>query len=158
MDIVKSLSHVWLPVTPWTVDCQALLSMKFFRQEYWSGLPFPTPVDLPNPRNEPMSLASPALTDSLPLCHWFLWYMYAVTQLGLTLFDPMDCSPPGPSVHRIFQARILEWVAISFCKGSSWPRYQTQVSCIGRQILYHCIPWETLSVYNNQIIMFCTLN
>ena len=45
-----------------------------------------------------------------------------------TLCD-MDCSPPGSSVHEIFQARILEWVAISFSRGSSQPRDQTQVSC-----------------------------
>ena len=42
--------------------------------------------------------------------------------------NPMDCSAPGSSVHGIFQARILEWVAISFSRGSSWPRDQTQVS------------------------------
>ena len=42
----------------------------------------------------------------------------------------MDCSPPGPSIHGILQARILEWVAISFSKGSSQPRDRTQVSCI----------------------------
>ena len=44
--------------------------------------------------------------------------------------DPMGCSPPGFCVHGILQARILEWVAISFSRGSSWPRNQTQVSCI----------------------------
>ena len=44
--------------------------------------------------------------------------------------NPMDCSLSGSSVHGILQARILDWVAISFCKGSSWPRNQTQVSCI----------------------------
>ena len=49
----------------------------------------------------------------------------------------MDSSPPGSSVHGILQARILEWVAISFSRESSQPRDQTQVSCIGRQILYH---------------------
>ena len=53
-----------------------------------------------------------------------------VAQLCLTLWDPMDCCPPGSSVHGIFQARILEWFAISFSRGSSWPRDQTQVSCI----------------------------
>ena len=42
----------------------------------------------------------------------------------------MDSSPPGSSVHGIFQARILEWIAISFSRGSSWPRNWTQVSCI----------------------------
>ena len=48
-----------------------------------------------------------------------------VTQSCLTLCDPMDCSLPGSSVHRIFQARVLEWVAISFSRGSSPPRDQT---------------------------------
>ena len=47
-----------------------------------------------------------------------------------TLCDPVDCSPPGSSVHGILQARILEWVAISFSRGSSRPRDRTQVSHI----------------------------
>ena len=56
------------------------------------------------------------------------------------LWDPMDCSPPGSSVHGIFQARIQEWVAISSSRGSSQARDQTcisYVSCIGRRALYH---------------------
>ena len=53
-----------------------------------------------------------------------------VTQSCLTLCNPMDCSPPGSSVHGILQERILEWVAIPFSRGSSWPRDQTWVSCI----------------------------
>ena len=60
--------------------------------------------------------------------------------LCLTLCNPMDCSPPGSSVHGIFQARILEWVAISLSKGSSRPKDQTHgsyVSYIGKRILYH---------------------
>ena len=52
-----------------------------------------------------------------------------VTRLCLTLCNPMDCSLPGSSVHRIFQARELEWVAILFFRGSSQPRDRTQVSC-----------------------------
>ena len=56
--IVVSLSHVWLFLTPWTVVCQASLSMGFSRQEYWSRLPFPSPGDLPNVGIEP---GSPAL-------------------------------------------------------------------------------------------------
>ena len=53
-----------------------------------------------------------------------------VAQSCPTLCDPMDCSPPGSCVHGILQARILEWVAISFSRRSSWPRDWTQVSCI----------------------------
>ena len=55
--IVKSLSRVRLFATPWTVANQAFPSMGFSRQEYWSGLPFPSPGDLPDPRIEPRSLA-----------------------------------------------------------------------------------------------------
>ena len=59
-----SFSHVRLFATSWTITLQAPLSMEFFRQEYWSGLPFPSPGDLPDPGIEPMS---PALqVDSLP--------------------------------------------------------------------------------------------
>ena len=53
-----------------------------------------------------------------------------VSQSCPTLCDPMDCSLPGSSVHGIFQARVLEWVAISFSRGSSQPRDWTRVSCI----------------------------
>ena len=52
------------------------------------------------------------------------------SQSCLTLCGPLDCSPTCSSVHGILQARILEWVAISFSRGSSWPRDQTWVSCI----------------------------
>ena len=57
-------------------------------------------------------------------------YLSEVSQLCPTLCDPMDCSSPGFSVHGIFQAGILEWVAISSSRGYSWPRDRTQVSCI----------------------------
>ena len=57
------LGRVWLRVTPWTVACQAPLSMRFPRQEYWCGLPFPSPGDLPDPGIEPTSPAPQA--DSL---------------------------------------------------------------------------------------------
>ena len=53
-----------------------------------------------------------------------------VVQLCPTLWDPMDCSPPGSSVHGIFQARILELVAMPSSRGSSWLRNQTWVSCL----------------------------
>ena len=54
----------------------------------------------------------------------------------------MDCSPPGASVHGISQARILEWVALSFSRGASQLRDWTCISCIGRQILYQWATWE----------------
>ena len=61
---MKSLSHVRFFATPWTVAHQAPPSMEFSRQEYWSGLPFPSPGDLPNPGIEP---GPPSLqADTLP--------------------------------------------------------------------------------------------
>ena len=58
---------------------------------------------------------------------------------------PMDWSAPGSSVHRIFQARTMELVVISYSKGSSWPRDRTCISCIScicRKVLYLCTTWE----------------
>ena len=65
---VKSLSCVRLFATPWTVAYQASLSMGFSRHEYWSGLPFPSPGDLPDPGIEPRSpaLEAEALTSEPP--------------------------------------------------------------------------------------------
>ena len=60
-----------------------------------------------------------------------------VVQSCLTLCDPMDCSPPGLSIPGVFQARILEWVAISFSRRSSGPRDQTQVSCTAGKYSIH---------------------
>ena len=68
-----------------------------------------------------------------------------------TLWDPMDHNLPGSSVHGIFQARTLEWAAVSFSSGSTWPRDQIHVSRIcwvNRQILYHLIcllPFTSIS-------------
>ena len=68
-----------------------------------------------------------------------------VAQSCLTLCDLMDCSLPGSSVHGIFQARILEWVAISFSRGSSWPRDQSRVSgIVGRRFVI----WATREAHD----------
>ena len=64
-------------------------------------------------------------------------------QSFLTLRDLVDCSRAGSSVHRISQARILEWVAISSSRGSSQPRDRTHISCIGGWFLYHWATKET---------------
>ena len=66
-------------------------------------------------------------------------------QLCPTLCDPMDSSPPGSSVHGILYARILEWVAISFSRGSSWPRDWTRVSCIAGRCF---TVWATRKAHN----------
>ena len=75
-----------------------------------------------------------------------LWPLSSLCVLSsficVRLCDPMDCSPPGSSVPRILQARILEWIAVSFSRGSSRTRGQTCGSCICRQVLYHWATWE----------------
>ena len=133
-------SRVRLFVTPRTVVRQAPLFRGFSRKEYWNGLPFPPPGDLPDPGNEPTSAL---VVDSLPLSHLGrpsqqlhttiyikLESESEVTQSCPTLCDFMDCSLSGSSLHGILQARVLEWVAISFSRGSSRPRDRTWVSCI----------------------------
>ena len=64
----------------------------------------------------------------------------SVTKWWLSLCDPTTVSAPGSSVHGISSARILVWVAISFSRGSAWPRDPAFISCIGRWVLYH---WAT---------------
>ena len=88
------------------------------------------------------------LACSEQTCHWEPENLVRVRAKSLqfcsTLCDPMDYSPPGSTVHGIFQTRILKWAAIPFSRGSSWPRDRTHVSCIsclGRQILYKCTTW-----------------
>ena len=86
---------------------------------------------------------------------WFNWIIKEVifdpcmcAQACLTLCNFTDCNPPDSSILGIFQARILEWVALSYSRGSSlWPWDGTYIICIslsGRWILYHCIAWEAL--------------
>ena len=74
-----------------------------------------------------------------------------VAQLCLTLCDPMDCSLSGSSVHGIFQARVLEWIAITFSRGSSQPRTWTRVSHIAGK---HFTVWATRETYIYLYISF----
>ena len=118
--MLSGFSHVRFFATLWTVTCQGLLSMGFSRQEYWSGLPFSPPEGLPNPGIEPWSLMSPALVGGF-FTTSATWETpnESVSLSVVSDCDHMDCSPPGSSVHRILQARILEWVAIPFSRESS---------------------------------------
>ena len=105
--------------TPCIVAQQAPLSTEFPRQEYWSGLPFPSLRDLADPGIKLTSAASSAWAGDIfttePLGKPFSsLQLSSVTQSCPTLSDPMDCSLPGLSVHGIFQARVVEWGAIAF--------------------------------------------
>ena len=145
-------------MTPWTVACQAPLPTGFLRQGHWGGLPCPPPGMFPTQGSNPcLWHLLHWQADSLPLAPTGNLHIQneapahqkrsqrfcdpsgplsdqllkgTAAQLCPTLYDPMDCSPPGSSVHGIFQARILEWVAGFFPQGSSQSRNQTQVSCI----------------------------
>ena len=84
-------------------------------------------------------------------------------QLCLTLCDTIDYSPPAFSVLGILQVRILEWVAISFSRGSSWSSDQIPVfwvSCIGKRILYYCTTREAtkLEKWQNAIMASDIIN
>ena len=94
--LLSSFSRVRLCAIPQTAAHQASPSLGFSRQEHWSGLPFPFPV------RKLEKFQSKVKSES------------EVAQSRPTLSDPMDCSPPGSSVHVIFQARVLEWGAIAF--------------------------------------------
>ena len=115
--VVRLPGYVWLFATPWTAR---------------TFCPSPSPG---------VCLGScflhwwchPTISSSEALFSFCPWSFPAseseseVAQLCLTLWEPMDCSLPGSSIHG-FSARILEWVVTSFSRGSSWPRDQTWVS------------------------------
>ena len=104
---------VWLSAAPWTVAFQALLSMEFFRQEYWSELPFPPWEYLPNPRIKPASPMSSALQAILyPLSHWGspIKCLYALRNNCLP-YQSAASSPDG-----VFGSCLM-------CVSSKGPRY-----------------------------------
>ena len=128
--------------------------MEFSRQEYWRGLPLPTPGALPDPGMEPSSPVFPALaggfftTEPAGQPERFppqsltadsekpegyrrdkasVWVLAA--QFCPAVRDPMDCSPPGSSVRGFLQAGLVVWVPVSFSRGSSRPRDGARASC-----------------------------
>ena len=97
-----------------------------------------------------LRIFNPSIPLSLSLSLYIYIYTHTYKHMSVcvsvctrscpTLCKPMECSPLGSSVHKIFQTRILEWLSISYTRGYSCPRDPTRVygiSCIGEQILYH---------------------
>ena len=129
----KSLSHVRLFAALWTVACQVPLPTGFPRQGYWSGLPCPPPRQwiFPTQGSNPHRLcllhwqlsSLPLAPPERPSCKGEVCESghADLLQSCPTLCDPLDCNPRGSSVHRILQARIPEWVAISLSRGPSPP-------------------------------------
>ena len=125
--VCESLSHVRLSATQQTVARQASLSMEFFRQDSWSGLPFPASGDLPDPGVEPRFSAFFtiwATREALltAVCAWLLSHIQPSVTPWTTVRQP-------PLSMWILQARILEWVAVPSTRRSSQARDQTQLSC-----------------------------
>ena len=127
--VAQSCSCVHLFAARWTEAHQAPLSMGFSRQEYWVGchallqgifLTQELNLGLPHCRQILYHLRHQGSPCSSKLGH--KCGVGLVSKPCLTLCDPMDCSPLGSSVHGILQARILEWVAVSFSRASSRPR------------------------------------
>ena len=124
--------YVLDPMDPWTVAHQGPLSMGFSGQECWSGLTLLPRGDLPDPGIEPGSpaLQADSLPSELPASQKTTTMKVLVIQPRPDLCNHMDYNLPGSSVHGILQARILEWVAIPFSRGSSQPRDPTHISFI----------------------------
>ena len=104
---VQMLSHVQLFGTPWTIACQSHLFMGFSRQEYWSGVPFPSPGNLPYPGIEPVSLMSPALaggffttsaTWEAQYTNKYIVFLYSVTFPGGWDGKESACSAGDPGL------------------------------------------------------------
>ena len=87
-------------------------------------------------------LSTPAPQDTQVVLKWS-----EVSQSCPALCGPMDCSLPGSAIHGIFQARILEWAAISFSRGSSQPRDRTRVFCIADRCFTIWATREALKLY-----------
>ena len=84
-----------------------------------------------------------------------LYYVLClVAQSYLTLWDPINCGPPGSSVHGILQARILEWVAMPFSRGSSQPRDRTHFSCIAGGFFTIWATREALEAQNYKVLIY----
>ena len=135
MCVLSCFSHVQLFVTLWTVARQAPLSMGFSRQEYWTGLPHPSPGDLPNPGIKSASLIRKNYSNKVVLMYYKTCLKANLNIQSTEIHSQkkkkkFQNQPLGFSVHGILQARILDWVAIPFSRGSSRPRDWIWVSCI----------------------------
>ena len=106
--------------------------MGFSRQEYWNGLTFPSPGDLPHPTDQTYIsyIAGRFFTTSQQESLNTIVLVFKLLQSCPNLCDPVDCALPSSSVHGILQAKILEWVAVPFSRWSSPSKGWTWVSCI----------------------------
>ena len=121
-----NFSHVWLFATPWTVAHQAPLPMRFSRQDYWSGFPFPFPVNLPDPGIEPMSPKSPALADGF-----------------------FKLAPPGKQAPEFFGCIKPRQPKGCQKRKNSVAGSRTDASCRSHRMLWLSVSWK------NSAVKFC---
>ena len=150
--------HVQLFAIPWTIAHQVPLSMELSRQEYWSGLPFPSPGDLLNPGHWTWvpCIEGGFFTDwATREAYIYIYFnpyvcvcvcVYICSALSLSCVQlfatPWTVVLQAPLTMGILQARILEWVTMPSSRGSSLPRDQTQVSHIASRFFTSWVTWE----------------
>ena len=135
------LSHLRLFVTPWTIACQAPLSLGFSRQEYWRGLPFPPPGDLPDPGIKPTSLVSPALAGG--------FFATSTTWKALPLLS--SHSRVSPSIHCSRPALLRDLSGLP-CT----PNPQGDPAGEGRRSNFHLTPAKSQELYMSYFILPAT--
>ena len=123
----KHLNHCLNHSSKWQIHCLDLSSKRLLTSLHGDDI-------CPESSSSLLDLSFSSSTSKSTLIYelcFVIWFVplcssvYMHAQSCLTLCDPMDCSPPGFTVHEIFQARILEWVVIFFSRGSSWPRIES---------------------------------
>ena len=105
----------------------------------------------PEPPGGTLSLPTPWREGS-PVSELYATHSSACAQSRLTLMTPRTAARQAP-VRAILQARLLEWGAMPFSRGSSQPRDHTPISCIGRQILYHRATWDATKLQDNKFVL-----
>ena len=119
--LLSRFSRVRLCATPETAAHQAPPPLGFSRQEHWSGLPFPSPVH------------------------------ESESEVAQTLRNPMDCSPPGSSIHGIFQARVLEWGAIAFSDTLLYPYLKVLLFVLSSSLSVPALIWNCSNYHSSEI-------
>ena len=151
-----ALSHSVVSNSLWPIDCscyiQGILQARILK---WVAIPFSRQSSWPRDRTWVFCIAGVFLLSEppgKPIQDSESERESEIAQSCPILCDPMNCSLPGSSVHGIFQARVLEWGAISFSRGSSQPRDRTQVSWIADR---HFTVWATREAQTYKIVPNC---
>ena len=156
--VLSHFSHILLFVTLWTVTCQAPQSMGILLARILDWVAMLFSRDLPDARMEPAPRVSPTLVGG-SFTSSATWEVLKVWSTGVgesesevaqscpTLCNPVDCSLPGSSIHGILQARVLEWVAISFSRDLLYPgiepgspTLQVIPYCLSHQVKFQNLP------------------